>query len=148
MKYDSHIRGGTTPDGQRNQLLRVIENALRFQKARGYANKVFVTLVTPDSFKYGKVKSREYQYIYEEYKKDHTRIINDLQKCSFTPRVQQNWHYPPDIERRIENLNLNWITYEELLINLPYPEKPLNSLFLSKWPAPPGWVESFLNRRD
>ena len=138
MKYDSDISGGTTHDKGRNQLLRVIENALCFQNSLGYVSKVFVTLVTPYAYKYERVKSSLYKYKYEEYKNDHTKIISDLTKCSFIPRAQTGWRYPTDIDRRIENLSLNWITYEELLIDLPCPEGPLNSAILSKLTASPG----------
>lgn len=132
MKYNSDISSGTTHDSQRNQFLRVIENALCFQNSGRYADKVFVTLVTPGVFRYANVKSRLYQYKYEEYKNDPTKIIGDLQECSLMHRVQTNWRYPTDIVRRLENLSLNWVTYEELLTHLPCPEEPLHSGIFSK----------------
>lgn len=132
MKYNSDISCDTTHDSQRNQLLRVIENALCFQKSGRYADKVFVTLVTPDAFRYANVKSRLYQYKYEEYKNDPTRIIGDLQECSLLHRMQTNWHYPTDMVKRINNFSLNWITYEELLANSSYPEETLHSGILLK----------------
>lgn len=132
MKYKSDISIGTTHDVQRNQLLRVIENALCFQNAGNCADRVFVTLVTPEVFRYPKVKSRLYQYIYEEYKNDHNRIIHDLEKCSLELRKQKNWWYPADIIRRAESLCLNWITYEELFNGLPYLKDASNSRTLSR----------------
>jgi hypothetical protein len=132
MKCKSDISSGTIHDRQRNQLLRVIENALCFQNSGRYAEKVFVTLVTPAAFRYANLKSRLYQYQYEEYKNDYTRIIGDLRECSLMQRAQTNWYYPADITRRIEKLSLNWVTYEEILTHLPCPEEPLSSLILSK----------------
>ena len=127
MKYNSDISAGTTNDSQRNQLLRVIENALFFRSSDSerYADKVFVTLVTPEMFRYANVKSRLYQK-YKEYKNDPSTIISDLHKCSQKP----NWP-SPDI-KRIDSLCLNWITYEELFANLPYPEETLYSGFFLK----------------
>ena len=131
MKYNSDISSGTTHDSQRNQLLRVIENALCFQNSGSYTDEVFVTLVTPGVFRYAKVKSRLYQYKYEEYKNDPTRIISDLQECSLMHKVQTNWRYPTDIVRRIEKLSFNWVTYEELLTHLPCPEETFHSEIFS-----------------
>ena len=128
MKYNSDISIGTTHDSQRNQLLRVIENALYFQSSDSepYADKVCVTLVTPEVFRHANVKSRLYQYKYEEYKNNPSTIISDLHKCSQKP----NWP-SPDI-KRIDSLCFNWITYEELFANLPYPEETLYSGFFLK----------------
>jgi len=128
MKYNSDISTGTTHDSKRNQLLRVIENALFFRSSDSgrYADKVCVTLVTPEVFRHANVKSRLYQYKYEEYKNDPSTIISDLHKCSQKP----NWP-SPDI-KRIDSLCLNWITYEELFANLPYPEETLYSGFFLK----------------
>jgi len=131
MKYSSDISPGTVHDRERNQLLRVIENALCFQRSGNYADKVFVTLVTPDVFKHARVKSRLYQYKYEEYSRDPAGIIRDLQECPLLHRAQPDWRYPADILRRIEKLSMNWVTYEELLTHLPCPEETPDSETLS-----------------
>ena len=132
MKYNSDISKTTTHDSQRNQLLRVIENALCFHSsdAGRYADKVYVTLVTPEVFKCANVKSRLYQNKYEVYRNDPTKIIGDLHNCSQQP----NWSYQTDtaMAKRINNFSLNWITYEELLANLPYREETLHSGILLK----------------
>jgi hypothetical protein len=127
MKYNSDIARTTTHDSQRNQLLRVIENALRFQSSdsRRYADKVYVTLVTPEVFRYANLKSRSYQYKYEEYKNDPTTIMGDLHNCSQQP----NWR-STDTAKQINKFSLNWITYEELLANLPYTEETPHAGFL------------------
>ncbi len=68
MKWNSDISITVTYDLERNQLARVIENALCFQSDKHqYADEVTVTLVTPEMFYISKCKSRLFQYKYEEY---------------------------------------------------------------------------------
>jgi len=58
----SDISISVTYDIHRNQLARVIENALCFQGSGKYAEKIHVTLVTPSIFRNAPLKSRLYQY--------------------------------------------------------------------------------------
>lgn len=128
MKYKSDISTRTTHDSERNQLLRVIENALFFRSSDSerYPDKVFVTLVTPEVFNYAN-RYKGYKDKYEEYKNTPATIISDLHKCSQQPTWRST-----DIEKQIDNLILNWVTYEELFANLPCTEETTYSGFLFK----------------
>ncbi len=120
MKWNSDISTTVTYDLNRNQLVRVIENALCFQDNRGrYAEEVFVTLVTPAMFYNNSCKSRLYQYKFSEYNHDAENVLKDLQTCSLKTNYNNNWKYPEKISARLNYLNLNWITYEHLFENLP-----------------------------
>jgi hypothetical protein len=115
MKWYADIALDVTHDIYRNQLARVIENALCFQRfERRYAEKVYVTLVTPGRFKSPCVRSQLYQYKFEEYEtKPLTYLLNDLKACNLDERHQPDWSYP-DLISRIESLSLQWASYDEL----------------------------------
>jgi len=119
MKWYSDISKDVSYDIHRNQLARVIENALCFQSGAKYADKVYVTLVTPAAFKDAKTKSRLYQYKFDEYKENPGRLVADLDKCCL-PR--SDYYDKPDrgeLNEWIERLSLNWATYDELFDVLP-----------------------------
>jgi hypothetical protein len=116
MKWYSDISYNVTFDQHRNQLARVIENALCFQSNTGkFAEKIHAILVTPKVFQSASVKSRLYQYKYYEYCSDSSTIKRDLDIC----RLVKNENYPPDIQGRISLLSLRWLSYEELFDNIP-----------------------------
>lgn len=120
MKWDSDIATSVTYDPARNQLARVIENALCFQNKQGkYADKVFVTLVTPVFYLDERPKSRLYYYKYEDYMKDPQLLSADLDNCL----LKKATYYPECIDSRINALKLNWITYDNLFDLMP--ESPL-----------------------
>lgn len=131
MKWYSDISTRVSHDAHRNQLARVIENALSFQGGGRYADNVHVTLVTPKIFRDAEPKSRLYQYKFEEYAKDPTHIVEDLQACALERRNQQRWSYPADLAERAEPLTLHWVTYDELFEDLP--ESPLAADLTSFW---------------
>lgn len=115
MKWNSDISTMVTYDLNRNQLVRIIENALCFQSGRGhYAGNVFVTMVTPSMFYSSKCKSRLYQYKFEEYTNNMNTILNDLHECILKKNEYQNWEYPKMLQERINCLRLNWVTYKHL----------------------------------
>jgi len=119
MKWNSVIFTTVSYDLHRNQMIRVIENALCFQDSQErYAKEVFVSLVTPVMFYNNEYKSRLYQYKYFEYK-DAVILLKDLHACNLKKRHNDNWFYPEDINERVNCLTLNWITYEHLFNNLP-----------------------------
>ena len=120
MKWYSDVQPTVTNDMQRNQLPRVIENALCFQHTGEYAETVHVTLVTPAVFRDAVARSRLYQYKFDEYKRDGDSILRDLEASRLEHRSQRDWVYPPDIAQRIRNLSLHWATYDDLFENLPY----------------------------
>ena len=70
MKWYSDISTSTTHDIHRNQLARVVENALYFNDGDRLSDCVYVALVTPKAFKNREVNSRLYQYKFEEYEAD------------------------------------------------------------------------------
>lgn len=119
MKWHSDISSRVTHDVHRNQLARVIENALCFQRTGRYAEKVYVTLVTPLLYCNASLKSRLYQYKFEEYNTNRTCLIDDLNACVLEKRDQPDWSFPSNSNRRVMSLLLRWATYDELLKNLP-----------------------------
>lgn len=121
MKWLADISPDTRHLCHRNQLLRVIENALCFQKNGRCAERVFVTLVTPAYLQSAPVKSRLYHYKYEEYSSDKRAILWDLMGTCRTEehRHEAGWYYPSSMPARIETLTLRWVTHEDLYEHLP-----------------------------
>jgi len=127
MKFTSDITLKTTHDNNRNQLIRVIENALCFQNSGNYADKIYVSLVTPDFFHYKKML-KEYKVKFEKYRDNPDSIKQDL--INIDKREQPCWHYPKDISALINKLSLNWVSYEDLFNQLPVPtESDFKQLF-------------------
>lgn len=58
MKWYSDISKSVTNDQHRNQLSRIIENAVTFQRCGKFVDRVTVTLVTPKVFVESEPKSR------------------------------------------------------------------------------------------
>ncbi len=119
MKWGSDIKIGVTYDPDRNQLARVIENALCFQTEGSYADKVYVALVTPESFKRPDGDYWEYQGIFRRYDSERATLRWDLAACRLEKRNRRDWKYPPDIYGRVDSLKLRWATYEELFAGMP-----------------------------
>jgi hypothetical protein len=121
MKWIRDISPETRHLCHRNQLLRVIENALCFQKNGRCAERVYVTLVTPAFLLSAPVKSRLYHYKYEEYSSDRRAILWDLMGTCRTEehRHEPGWYYPSSMPARIETLTLRWVTYDDLFENIP-----------------------------
>jgi len=130
MKWYSDISTRVTYDAHRNQLARVIENALCFQGVGRYADSVQVTLVTPKTFRNAPRRSRLYQYKFDDYRVP-SQLIEDLEACTLEHRNQPDWSYPSDIAKRTENLSLHWTTYDELFENIP--DSPLAPELTSFW---------------
>jgi len=120
MKWNADISTTVSYDVRRNQLIRVIENAICFQsKQNQYADTVYVTMVTPAIFNPSRRKSRLYQYKIEEYSSNARMILSDIQDCALREnRSYPGWKYPTDILQRISCLKLNWISFEQLFENL------------------------------
>ena len=113
MKWESDISQGVANDESRNQLVRVIESALYFQKRRMFAEVVYVALVTPAVFREKYDGAKLYQRKFNEYKTNNHNILEDLQSCSLKPR--DNF----DPSERIEALGLRWKTFDELFTSVP-----------------------------
>jgi len=99
-------------DPLRNQLVRVIENLLGFQKDGDFPDELYFTLLTPKLFRENK-RSKLYGYKMQEYQ-DEENILRDIRSCRLEKRSRENWEYP-EIEERLGQLKLGWITYEEIL---------------------------------
>ena len=119
MKWRSDISLRVTHDPDRNQLARVIENALCFQGEGGYSDEVHVALITPATFKGPGGGYKVYQGLLREYERNRARLRQDLDACRLEKRNRPDWKYPPDITERVDRLNLRWPTYEELFAGIP-----------------------------
>ena len=119
MKWDSDISLSVTYDPNRNQLARVIENAICFQDNGRYSDEVHVALVTPAMFKRPDGGFRAYQGTFRGYESDRARLQHDLDACQLAKQDRANWEYPANIGDRIYGLNLKWGTYEELFSGIP-----------------------------
>ena len=127
MKWFSDLSYGVTGDPHRNQLIRVIENAVTFQSNAGQPESVHVTLVTPREFKDRKQASRFYHAKFHEYSNTVTgaeMMLSELNSCRLDVYANQGWRYPEAavLEDRIQNLNLHWVTFEDLLSMTPDTE--------------------------
>ena len=118
-KWMSDISCSVTHDPHRNQLARVVENALCFQADGAYPQRVFVTLVTPKVFKDADPKSRLYQYKFAEYYDDLSALERELGPCTL------------DWKKRAEALVLRWVTFEQLFEELPV--SPISEAVRSFW---------------
>ena len=119
MKWGSGINPCVTYDPNRNQLARVIKDALCFQSDGKYSDEVFVALVTPATFKRPDGERRAYQEMFREYDSDRANLRRDLDACRLEKRDRPDWEYPPDMVQRVDRLKLRWPTYEELFAGIP-----------------------------
>jgi len=127
-KLLSDIAHMTSRDLHRNQLVRVIENALTFQDWKGgkqvFPDRVHVTLLTPKQFKTPQSGngSRFYYYKFDEYSSDTQRILSDIGACSVDKRCKpEQWEYPI-IGNRVGCLALHWVTHEDLFRAMPWSD--------------------------
>ena len=129
MKWYSDISTRTTHDIHRNQLARVIENALYFNDrdedkhsdcvdGDRYSDCVYVALVTPKAFKNREVNSRLYQYKFAEYEADRGHLVKDLEACVLKKRE----HAISKVADRVGKLTLRWPTYDEIFAKIPDSE--------------------------
>lgn len=120
MKWDSDISTKVSFDLHRNQLIRVIENALSFQNEKDkYSKDIYVTLVTSEEYYNNENYSRLYQYKFIEYKNNPNYIFKDIERSNLDKNEYNSWKYPNNIKSQIDNLNLNWTTYNDLFESLP-----------------------------
>lgn len=125
-KWYSDIAGYVSHDRQRNQLARVIENALYFNRGDWFPKTVHVTLITPEVFESSPTNSRFYQYKYAEYRNVESgakHLVRDLATSCLPFRRPF-----PDINERLSSLHLNWVSYETLFRQAP--KSPLKQPFL------------------
>lgn len=126
MKWNSDISESVEHDVGRNQLARVIENALCFHKSGRYADSVYVALVTPAVFKEQYSERRLYQDKFREYGADYANILNDLNSG-----LPKRSHYPASINERLKTLTLHWVTFDDLFKSIP--DSPLSDALKAFW---------------
>lgn len=138
MKWYSDISCRVTHDQHRNQLSRVIENAVTFQDGEGrFANQVSVTLVTPAIFVDTEPKSRLYHFKIEEYRRDPSILLAEWRRSyeQMPKRMQGDWSYPDEARLReiLESgFTLQHLSFEELFDRAPESEfSPLLREFLA-----------------
>lgn len=129
-KWKSDLSIGVSRCSIRNQLQRVIENALIFA-GKNYSGQIFVTLITPKMYKQHYdlgLNTRFYAYKYREYKKNakdtFLKELDLIKKLSLIPfkneernkNIKEN--YRKIVDENLDKLILNWVTFEELLENI------------------------------
>lgn len=123
MKWYSDISKSVTHDQHRNQLSRVIENAVTFQSDGRFVEKVTVTLVTPQIFKEIEPKSRLYHYKLEEYKNPEILLREWQNSFQRMPkRSHNNWTYPENdhlLDILTNRFTLQHLSFEELFEKAP-----------------------------
>lgn len=127
MKWFSDLSYGVSGDPHRNQLIRVIENAITFQCSSNLPRECHVTLVTPREFKSRKQGSRFYQYKFEEYSDPESgaeAIHSELESCRLEHYKNPGWTYPEEnaVKGRVRNLKLHWVAFEDLIEEAPRNE--------------------------
>lgn len=113
-KWYSDIACSVSCDRHRNQLARVIENAICFNQENQFAQEVHVTLVTPEVFE-PPARSRLYHYKYADYSNAESNYLESDLATSCLPHRPQF----PDINERLRCLHLHWVTYETLFQSVP-----------------------------
>jgi len=139
MKWYSDISKNVTHDQHRNQLSRVIENAITFQGNGLFVEKVTVTLVTPEIFKGTSPKSRLYHYKLEEYQNDPSILLAEWQRSyeQMPKRSQSGWTYPDEThlhEILKSGFTLKHLSFEELFRQAPVSNfTPLLAEFIKRF---------------
>lgn len=111
-KWRSDISLDVSHDIHRNQMARVIENALLFSDMKGrLVDNVYFTLITPGIFKSREQFSRLYQYKWQDYQTNEL-LKADFDSCSLELRADL-----PAPGTRTSILKLNWVSYEDLILS-------------------------------
>jgi len=112
-KFKSELSTRTTYDSCKNQLIRVIENALCFQGDRQAPKKTYVVLLTPRAYQ-SKQEKNYYKIMKECENQDY--ILRSIKSSQFPERPPfNNWQYP-NIADRIKLLKKpNWVFYEMII---------------------------------
>jgi len=118
-KFDSDISGKVKYDPNRNQLARVIENAICFQDSGNYVDGVYVTIITPKAYR---DKRQLLERKFFDYNENKGFLLGDLNKCCLNKRQQNDWIYPEDIEQRFQKPNLQRVYFEDLIDGIPASE--------------------------
>lgn len=116
-KYNSDLSVKTSHCVTRNQMDRVLENLLVFQREKNPPSKIVFTLLTPRIYK-DIPGTRIYSYKFKEYQEllyNDKKLLADKIRLStyFEPAKQMEHNYR--FEDILPNLELNWITFEDLI---------------------------------
>ena len=118
-KLFSDCSSGVLYDPFRNQLARVIENLITFQKVEknklpSFPQKTFFTLLTPRIFK-EHPHTKLYGYKYSEFQIKGA-LEKEFENCRIEKRnIENGWKYPDNIRKRLTTLKFNWVAYEDIL---------------------------------
>ena len=99
-----------------NQFTKLIEHALLLHgKNDNFPKRIYVTLITPKYFKHNfSIKpEKNYRYIFDNYNRDKALLMEDLKRC--TAPFLNSKHNFKILNNRVNNLILNWVTFDELL---------------------------------
>lgn len=125
-KWKSDLSVGVSKCSIRNQLQRVIENALIFA-GETFKGNIFVTLITPELYKKHYelgLNTRFYSCKYFEYKENirgtFLRELDLIKKLGVIPfndekGEEKKSKFIERVEKNLNKLILNWVTFEELL---------------------------------
>ena len=128
-KWKSDLSVGVSKCSIRNQLQRVIENALIFA-GENFKGNIFVTLITPELYKKHYelgLNTRFYSCKYFEYKGNirgtflrELDLIKELGVIPFNDKkgVERKSKYREIVEKNLDKLILNWVTFGELLAEI------------------------------
>ncbi len=100
-------------DPTRNQLARVIENLLTFQRDGALPGTLRFSLLTPRFFRDEGADSRLYGYKYRDYSQRAEALLTDLQRSQISKRSEAGWSYP-ELAPRLARFSVNWATYEDV----------------------------------
>lgn len=125
-KWKSDLSIAVTNCSIRNQLQRIIENALLFA-GDNFKGKIFITLITPELYKNSymtNIHTRFYSYKYKEYKTNlyhsflkELNLINSLNLIPFECSTMKN--HMSTIIKNLNKVVLNWVTFEQLIDGIP-----------------------------
>lgn len=120
-KWNSDISTKVTNFSSRNQLQRVIDNALYFtDELKENDGKIFVVLLTPKQYKdefENNQGSRLYAYKFNEYKNNHNQILDELNYINAYLPLKND--LDNTLKKNLSFLELRWITLEEVIENIP-----------------------------
>jgi hypothetical protein len=130
-KLQSDLSARVTHNVLRNQLLRVIENAVTLRDTTdNLPASVHVVLLTPKIFK-DHPRTRFYGFKFQEYCPNGTvnraAILADLDRLALCPlaRIKCDMEarlavaHKCDMEARLASLSLRWATYEDVIGKMP-----------------------------
>ena len=120
-KWLSDMSGTTAHDPLRNQITRVLENALTFQGGGRFPERVCFTMLTPRVFR-ERPRLRGYGLLFQAYKNDPKSIIEDIGSGESVNRKKLNgWTYPR-LEDWVPALEFHWVDFETVIEKMPPSE--------------------------